>query len=71
MRAALELLSEELRARIEPLNVVYAYDNEDAFFAPRRRSKGPSSALVDVVHPLVRTHHLVGTKSLFVDLDHA
>ena len=71
MRAALELLPKELRGRIEHLDVVYAYDNEDAFFPPRRRSKGPSSALVDVVHPLVRMHHLAGTKSLFVDLDRA
>ena len=71
MRAALEQLDRKVRSRIESLDVLYAYDNEDAFFPPRRRSSGPSSVLVDVAHPLVRTHPVAGTQSLFIDLDRA
>ncbi|HTO70112.1 MAG TPA: TauD/TfdA family dioxygenase [Myxococcota bacterium] len=70
MRAALELLDAETRARIDGLRAVYAHNNEDAF-PPRRAARGPNDALVEVTHPLVRTHALAGTRSLFLDLDRA
>jgi alpha-ketoglutarate-dependent taurine dioxygenase len=70
MRAAYALLEADLRPVVAGLRVVYAYDNEDAF-PPRRSARGPADALVDVAHPLVRTHPLAGTRSLFLDLDRA
>jgi alpha-ketoglutarate-dependent taurine dioxygenase len=70
MRAAYDALSAERKRELEGLRVVYGYDNHDAF-PPRRSAKGPGEALVDVVHPLVRTHPVVGTRALFVDLDRA
>jgi alpha-ketoglutarate-dependent taurine dioxygenase len=70
MRAAYELLDGETRRRIEGLRVVYAYDNEDAF-PPRRAARGPAEVLVEVAHPLVRTHPVARTRSLFLDLDRA
>jgi taurine dioxygenase len=50
--------------------VVYAHNNEDAF-PPRRAARGPADVLVDVTHPLVRTHPTAGTRALFIDLDRA
>jgi taurine dioxygenase len=70
MRAAYDLLDADLRPTIAGLRVVYAYDNEDAF-PPRRSARGPADVLVDVVHPLVRTHPIAGTRALFLDLDRA
>ena len=70
MRAALARLDDATRRRIEPLHVRYAFNNDDAF-ATRRSSRGPNEALVEVVHPLVRTHPIAGTRSLFLDLDRA
>ena len=70
MRAAHALLDPDTQRRIGALHVVYAFDNEDAF-PPRRSCKGEGEALVDVVHPLVRTHPLAGTRALFLDLDRA
>ena len=70
MRAAYEQLSPSMKSRIEALKVVYAYNNEEAF-PPRRSARGPAEALVDVSHPLVRTHDVAGTRSLFIDLDRA
>lgn len=70
MRAAYEALSADRRRRLEGLRVVYAYDNEDAF-PPRRSARGPAGALVEVTHPIVRTHPIAGTRALFVDLDRA
>jgi alpha-ketoglutarate-dependent taurine dioxygenase len=70
MRAALAMLEPALRERIAPLRVVYAHNNEDAF-PPRRSARGPADVLVDVTHPLIRTHRVAGTRSLFLDLDRA
>jgi alpha-ketoglutarate-dependent taurine dioxygenase len=70
MRAAYELLDAATRTRLAGLRVVYAFNNEDAF-PPRRAARGPGEALVDVLHPLVRTHAVAGTRSLFLDLDRA
>jgi alpha-ketoglutarate-dependent taurine dioxygenase len=70
MRAAYALLDAATRQRLEGLRVVYAYNNEDAF-PPRRAARGPADVLVEVSHPLVRTHPTARTRSLFLDLDRA
>jgi alpha-ketoglutarate-dependent taurine dioxygenase len=70
MRAAYELLDVATRARLEGLRVVYAHNNEGAF-PPRRAARGPADALLEVSHPLVRTHPVAGTRALFLDLDRA
>jgi alpha-ketoglutarate-dependent taurine dioxygenase len=70
MRAAYAALDPATRERIAKLRVVYAHNNEDAF-PPRRAARGPADVLVDVAHPLVRTHPVAGTRSLFLDLDRA
>ncbi len=70
MRAAYDRLDESTRKAVEGLRVVYAYNNEDAF-PPRRAARGPAECLVGVTHPLVRTHAVAGTRSLFLDLDRA
>jgi len=70
MRAAYQLLDASTRERLRGLRVVYAYNNEDAF-PPRRAARGPAEVLVEISHPLVRTHPVAGTRSLFLDLDRA
>src|SRR5262245_6961101 len=70
MRAAYQMLDAATRARLDGLHVVYAYNNEDAF-PPRRAAHGPADALVEITHPLVRTHPLAATRALFLDLDRA
>jgi alpha-ketoglutarate-dependent taurine dioxygenase len=70
MRAAYALLDPSTRARIDGLRVVYAHNNEGAF-PPRRAAHGPADVLVDVIHPLVRTHPVAGTRALYLDLDRA
>ncbi len=70
MRAAYASLDDDTRRRLDGLHVVYAFNNEDAF-PPRRACRGEGEVLVDVVHPLVRTHAVVGTRALFIDLDRA
>jgi alpha-ketoglutarate-dependent taurine dioxygenase len=70
MRAAYALLDRDAQERLATLRVVHAYDNEDAF-PPRRSAHGPADVLIDVTHPLVRTHPVAGTRSLFFDLDRA
>lgn len=70
MRAAHALLDSTTRARLEGLKVVYKYNNLDAF-PPRRSASGPADVLEDVLHPLVRTHPVAATRSLFLDLDRA
>jgi len=70
MRAAYLMLDEVTRQRLAQLRVRYAYNNEDAF-PPRRAARGPADVLEEVTHPLVRTHPVAGTRSLFLDLDRA
>lgn len=70
MRAAYDLLDASTKQRLEGLRVTYAYNNEDAF-PPRRSARGPAEVLVEVSHPLVRTHPVARTRSLFLDLDRA
>ena len=70
MRAAWERLDAGTQRAIEGLRVVYHYNNEDAF-PPRRAARGPADALVEVSHPLVRTHPVAGTRALYLDLDRA
>jgi alpha-ketoglutarate-dependent taurine dioxygenase len=70
MRVAFGLLDAPTRERLLALRVRYAYNNEDAF-PPRRAAHGPADVLEEVSHPLVRTHPIAGTRSLFIDLDRA
>ena len=70
MRAAHDLLEPALRARLAGLRAVYAYNNRDAF-PPRVSARGPNEALVEVRHPIVRTHPLTGGRALYIDLDRA
>jgi alpha-ketoglutarate-dependent 2,4-dichlorophenoxyacetate dioxygenase len=69
-RAAWAALDPETQRRVGGLRVVYAHNNEDAF-PPRRAARGPADVLVDVTHPLVRTHPVAGTRALYLDLDRA
>jgi len=48
----------------------YAHSNQDAF-PSRRSARGPADVLEEVSHPLVRTHPVARTRSLFLDLDRA
>jgi taurine dioxygenase len=70
MRAAYKLLDAATRAKLSSLRVRYAYNNEDAFL-PRRAARGPADVLEEVSHPLLRTHPIAKTRSLFLDLDRA
>ena len=70
MRASYEQLDECTKGLIEGLRVVYAYNNEDAFPQDPRPVAHPM-LLIDVTHPLVRTHPVAQTRALFLDLDRA
>jgi alpha-ketoglutarate-dependent taurine dioxygenase len=70
MRAAFAMLPAETRASLLGRQVAYSYDNHGAF-PPRVSAKGPLDALVDVEHPLVRAHPVLGGPSLYLDLDRA
>jgi len=70
MRTALAMLPAETRSSIDDLTVRYGYDNGGAF-PPRQAATDEARKLVDVLHPLVRTHARAGTRSLFLDLDRA
>jgi alpha-ketoglutarate-dependent taurine dioxygenase len=70
MRAAYDLLAPDVKRRLIDLRSVNAYDNEGAF-PPRVSARGPNDKLVEVSHPVVRTHPITGGLSLFIDLDRA
>jgi len=70
MRGAFEQLDAETKQHIDRLQVRYAYNNQEAF-PPRRAARGPNDVLEEVLHPLVRTHPIAGTRALFIDLDRA
>lgn len=70
MRVALAMLPADTRSSIDTLTVRYGYDNGGAF-PPRQAATDEARILVDVFHPLVRTHARAGTASLFLDLDRA
>lgn len=70
MRAAYDVLDAETQQRLRGLRAVYAYNNHDAF-PPRVSACGPNDALVDVAHPIVRTHPVSGRRALYIDLDRA
>ena len=68
LQLAFDALSPSMRARIEPLEVVYdyllrqsTYDDEPEMTAELRRRTPP------VKHPLVHTHPLTGKRSLYLD----
>jgi alpha-ketoglutarate-dependent taurine dioxygenase len=70
MRAAFQLLAPEQRNRIVSLHAVHAYNNKGAF-PPRAAATGPLGELVEVAHPIVRSHLVTGEPALFFDLDRA
>lgn len=70
MRGALAMLPADTRSAVDALTVRYGYDNGGAF-PPRQAATDEARILVDVFHPLVRTHARAGTTSLFLDLDRA
>jgi alpha-ketoglutarate-dependent taurine dioxygenase len=70
MRAAFVLLDAVERASLVDRRAVHAYNNHDAF-PPRASASGPLEALVEVAHPVVRAHPILGTPALYFDLDRA
>jgi alpha-ketoglutarate-dependent taurine dioxygenase len=70
VRAAWASLPASRRDEIADLRVRYAHNNGGAF-PPRRAASGPADALEEVIHPLVRTHPVAGTRALWLDLDRA
>jgi alpha-ketoglutarate-dependent taurine dioxygenase len=70
MRAALARLDPARRRQLRGLKAVHRYNNGGAF-PPRVAATGPSEALVDVAHPIVRAHPVTGQPLLYFDLDRA
>jgi len=68
MRVAYDLLEPAMRQRLHGLRAVYAYNNKGAF-PPRVAATGANEALVEVTHPIVRTHPVTGRSALYIDLD--
>ncbi|MET1003871.1 MAG: TauD/TfdA family dioxygenase [Acidimicrobiia bacterium] len=70
MRAAYASLEPELRARLIGLRAACSYNNRGVF-AGRAAAEGPFEQLVDVSHPIVRSHPVTRGPSLYIDLDRA
>ena len=70
MRAAYASLEPELRARIIGLRAAYSYNNRGVF-AGRAPAEGLFEQLVEVSHPIVRSHPVTRGPSLYIDLDRA
>ena len=70
MRAAFQLLDPDRREQVIRLRSVNCYNNRGAF-PPRVSAEGPFEQLVEVTHPIVRSHPITGVPALYVDLDRA
>ncbi len=70
LQSAWEQLPAQEQARLRPLQVEHAYNNEGAFEG-RASASGPNDVLAPATHPLVRTHASTGRLGLFFDLDRA
>src|SRR5262245_10470540 len=70
MRAAFLMLDAATRRRLMQLYAVHAFNNRGAF-PPRASASGPLEELVDVSHPIVRAHPVIGEPALYFDLDRA
>jgi alpha-ketoglutarate-dependent taurine dioxygenase len=70
MRAAFQLLEPQRRQQLLGLRSVNRYNNGGAF-PPRVAAEGPSEQLVEVSHPMVRSHPITGSAALYIDLDRA
>jgi alpha-ketoglutarate-dependent taurine dioxygenase len=70
MRAAYRLLDVRMQNRLVGLYAAHAYNN-GGVFPPRVPAEGQYEELVDVLHPIVRAHHVTGEPSLYFDLDRA
>ncbi|MFT5100841.1 MAG: alpha-ketoglutarate-dependent taurine dioxygenase [Planctomycetaceae bacterium] len=70
MRHAFDLLPETQQIELSELQILYAHNNDNAF-PPRRAASSEADCLVEVIHPLIRTHPITDRRALFVDLDRA
>ena len=70
MRAAYASLEPELRARLIGLRAACSYNNRGVF-AGRAPAEGLFEQLVEVSHPIVRSHPVTRGPSLYIDLDRA
>ncbi len=70
MRAAYASLEPELRARLIGLRAACSYNNRGVY-AGRAAAEGLFEQLVDVSHPIVRSHPVTHGPSLYIDLDRA